>query len=148
MSFALPVLLSAEHQAEDFNCGNDSLNLYLKRFALTNTASGSTRTYVATAYAQFGFPPSPTDPHHLMLLMKDLIHALARRLINTVASARCQEAPGSLQPFQRFAPEGERKNPRQPVDESSGVPMLERRPHLLPLPGGGGRGKGEPPSDK
>jgi GNAT superfamily N-acetyltransferase len=167
MSFAAPpVLLTAEHQVEDFDCGNESLNLYLKRFALTNTASGTARTYVATAigeasviayyslaaasvekaqvpervgrgtpnypvpavllarlavdlrfqgrglgkgilrdalqralsaaqvigvrailvhakdqeaaqfYAKFGFAPSPTDPLHLMLLIKDLRHTL------------------------------------------------------------------------
>lgn len=167
MSFAAPpVVFSAGHQVEDFDCGSESLNLYLKRFALTNTASGSARTYVATAvggssvigyyslaaasvekaqvpervgkgtsnhpvpvvllarlavnlrfqgrglgkgllrdalqralwaaqvigvrailvhaknqevaqfYAQFGFAPSPTDPLHLMLLMKDLRRTL------------------------------------------------------------------------
>jgi hypothetical protein len=32
-----------------------------------------------------------------------MFHAPARRSINTVASARCIEAPGTLQPFQRFA---------------------------------------------
>ncbi len=53
MSFAaLPVLLTARHRVEDFDCGNESLNLYLKRFALTNTASGTARTYVATAIGE------------------------------------------------------------------------------------------------
>ena len=31
-----------------------------------------------------------------------VFHAQARRFINTVASARCKEALGALQPFQRF----------------------------------------------
>jgi predicted N-acetyltransferase YhbS len=29
-----------------------------------------------TFYAHFGFAPSPTDPLHLMLLIKDIKHAL------------------------------------------------------------------------
>ncbi len=151
---------------ETFDCGKESLNQYLKRFALTNTAAGSARTYVTTVtrevsvigyyslaagaveraavpervakgisnqpvpvvllarlavnrrfqgqgvgkgllrdallrslaaaeavgvravlvhakdeqaagfYRQFGFTPSPTDPLHLMLLMKDLRRTL------------------------------------------------------------------------
>jgi len=32
-------------------------------------------------------------------------HAPARGFINTVASARCKKAPGTLQPFQRFGRE-------------------------------------------
>jgi GNAT superfamily N-acetyltransferase len=162
MSFATPALITSEHRVEDFDCGKESLNQYLKRFALTNTAAGTARTYVsnitgemsvigyyslaagsvertqvparvakgvpqhpvpvvllarlavdqglqgqgvgkgllrdallrslaasevvgvrailvhakdesaANFYSQFGFIPSPTDPLHLMLLMKDL----------------------------------------------------------------------------
>jgi len=168
MSFSLPALITAQHRAENFDCGAESLNQYLKRFALTNAASGTARTYVTTSgpellvigyyslaagsveranvpervgkgvpnhpvpvvllarlavdrffqgkglgrgllrdalqrtvsaadiigvrailvhakdgeaarfYAKFGFLPSPTDPLHLMLLMKDL-----RRTIET-----------------------------------------------------------------
>jgi GNAT superfamily N-acetyltransferase len=166
MSFSLPVPITAEHRVENFDCGKDSLNLYLKRFALTNTAAGTARTYVTTLagelavvgyyslaagsvekakvpdrvgkgvpnhpvpvvllarlavdrafqgqsvgkgllrdallrscaaadvvgiravlvhakdkqaadfYRRFGFAPSPTDPLHLMLLMKDLRRSL------------------------------------------------------------------------
>ena len=162
MSFSPPALITAEHQVEGFDCGKDSLDQYLKRFALTNTAAGTARTYVTTPsgersvigyyslaagsieradapervakgvpnypvpvvllarlaidrrfqgqgigkgllrdalqralsaaevigvravlvhakdqdsasfYGKFGFAPSPTDPLHLMLLMKDL----------------------------------------------------------------------------
>jgi GNAT superfamily N-acetyltransferase len=46
MSFLPPALITAEHQAESFDCGNEALNHYLRRFALTNTASGTSRTYV------------------------------------------------------------------------------------------------------
>ena len=46
MSLALPALITAEHQVETFDCGKESLNQYLKRFALTNTAAGVARTYV------------------------------------------------------------------------------------------------------
>src|ERR1041384_667728 len=48
MSSSPPALLRAEHQVEPFNCRNEPLNHYLKRFALTNTAAGIARTYVTT----------------------------------------------------------------------------------------------------
>ena len=166
MSFLPPALITGRHQVEGFDCGQDSLNQYLKRFALTNTAAGTARTYVTTSseesavigyyslaagsvektgapervakgvpnypipvillarlavnrsfqgkglgtallrdalaralaaadvigvrailvhakdqeavrfYNQFGFAPSPTDPLHLMLLIKDLRRTL------------------------------------------------------------------------
>jgi GNAT superfamily N-acetyltransferase len=166
VSFSPPALLTTAHEVEAFNCGNESLNQYLKRFALTNTAAGTARTYVTTSreapivvgyyslaagsverasapervargipahpvpvvllarladeqtvqgrglgkgllrdalqrtlsaaevigiravlvhakdpgaaafYAKFGFAPSPTDPLHLMLLMKDIRRSL------------------------------------------------------------------------
>jgi GNAT superfamily N-acetyltransferase len=37
-----------KQQVEAFNCSKESLNQYLKRFALTNTAAGVARTYVTT----------------------------------------------------------------------------------------------------
>ena len=167
MSFTQPALIAAQHQLEAFDCGNESLNQYLKRFALTNSAAGVARTYVTTPtgepavagyyslaagsvekarvservakglplhpipvvllarlavdqlfqgkglgkgllrdalqrtlaaaevigvravlvhakdenaaafYARFGFAPSPTDPLHLMLLIKDLRRTIA-----------------------------------------------------------------------
>lgn len=166
MSFLPPALITAEHQVEGFDCGKESLNQYLRRFALTNTAAGTARTYVTTSseamvvvgyyslaagsvekggvpervakgvpnhpipvvllarlaidrrfqgkgvgkallrdalvralaaadviglrailvhakdeeavrfYTQFGFTPSPTDPLHLMLLIKDIRRTL------------------------------------------------------------------------
>ena len=42
-----PVPLLKTHRLDRFNCGNDQLNEYLARFALTNHQSGSARTYVA-----------------------------------------------------------------------------------------------------
>jgi len=166
MSLLPPALITAEHQVEGFDCGKEALNQYLRRFALTNTAAGTARTYVTTSseeptvigyyslasgsvekaavpervakgvpnhpvpvvllarlavdqrfqgkgvgkallkdalartlaaadvvgirallvhakdqeaarfYSQFGFAPSPTDPLHLMLLIKDLRRTL------------------------------------------------------------------------
>jgi len=166
MSLLPPALITAEHQVESFDCGKESLDQYLRRFALTNTAAGTARTYVTTSdeervvvgyyslaagsvqkagvpervakgvpnhpipvvllawlavdrrfqgkgvgkglmrdalvralaaaevvgvravlvhakdedavkfYSQFGFTPSPTDPLHLMLLIKDLRRTL------------------------------------------------------------------------
>jgi hypothetical protein len=40
--------LTAQHQVETFDCGNEPLNQYLKRGALANPASGIARTYVTT----------------------------------------------------------------------------------------------------
>jgi GNAT superfamily N-acetyltransferase len=48
MNLALPALITAGHEVEAFDCGTESLNQYLKRFALTNTAAGTARTYVTT----------------------------------------------------------------------------------------------------
>jgi len=49
MSFLPPALMTAEHHVESFDCGKESLNHYLKRVALTNTAAGTARTYVTTS---------------------------------------------------------------------------------------------------
>src|SRR5579884_2236609 len=49
MSFSPPQLINAAHGVEHFDCGKDSLNEYLKRFALGNTAAGIARTYVVPA---------------------------------------------------------------------------------------------------
>ena len=45
----LPVPLLKTHKVDRFNCGNDQLNEYLVRFALTNHQSGAARTYVDKA---------------------------------------------------------------------------------------------------
>lgn len=42
-----PVLLTSGHDATDFSCGKPMLDDFLKKFALQNQSSGSTRTYVA-----------------------------------------------------------------------------------------------------
>ena len=46
MSFGAPELITAAHSVSDFDCGKEALNLYLKRFALTNTAAGCARSFV------------------------------------------------------------------------------------------------------
>ena len=51
MSFSPPALITAQHLVGPFDCGTESLNLYLRRFALTNTASGTARSYVTIAHA-------------------------------------------------------------------------------------------------
>lgn len=48
MTFLPPALITAEHRTESFDCGHQSLNAYLSRFALMNTAAGVARTYVTT----------------------------------------------------------------------------------------------------
>ncbi len=41
-----PILLDRHHDTDDFDCGAEPLNGYLKNFALTNNQNGSARTYV------------------------------------------------------------------------------------------------------
>jgi GNAT superfamily N-acetyltransferase len=41
-----PILFDKHHDVDDFDCGVDPLNKYLKNFALTNNQNGSARTYV------------------------------------------------------------------------------------------------------
>ena len=40
--------LRADHLLDDFDCGNESLNHWLKKYAFTNQASESARTYVVS----------------------------------------------------------------------------------------------------
>lgn len=46
MSFTPPVPLTAEHDLSAFDCGKDTLNLWLRRRALANQDSGASRTFV------------------------------------------------------------------------------------------------------
>ena len=39
--------LSKDHELSRFDCGNDALNLWLKRFAWANVQNDSARVYVA-----------------------------------------------------------------------------------------------------
>ncbi len=43
----LPVLLEKFHTVDDFDCDDEALNNYLKKFAHINNRNGSARTYVA-----------------------------------------------------------------------------------------------------
>jgi len=47
-----PIPLSAEHRLDDFACGVDSLDDWLKRRARSNQVSGASRTYVVAEGAQ------------------------------------------------------------------------------------------------
>jgi hypothetical protein len=47
-----PVPLSAEHRLDDFVCGVDSLDDWLKRRARPNQVSGVSRTYVVAESTQ------------------------------------------------------------------------------------------------
>jgi GNAT superfamily N-acetyltransferase len=44
-----PELFTALHNIEQFDCGTPALNAFLQRYALTNQANGSARTYVTVA---------------------------------------------------------------------------------------------------
>ena len=59
--------LTAHHFVDSFECGRPPLDHFLQRFAFINQKTGSARTYEA-----HDFEPSPVDPYHLFLLMKDL----------------------------------------------------------------------------
>ena len=46
MSFSAPAPLAGHHNTEDFACGTESLDNWLKRRALKNQTQGASRTYV------------------------------------------------------------------------------------------------------
>jgi GNAT superfamily N-acetyltransferase len=46
MRFSAPVALSEQHQTDDFSCGTESLDTWLKRRALKNQIQGASRTYL------------------------------------------------------------------------------------------------------
>ena len=48
MSFSAPIAIQAEHDTSNFECGQISLDDWLKRRALANHQSGGSRTYVVT----------------------------------------------------------------------------------------------------
>jgi GNAT superfamily N-acetyltransferase len=47
MLFSQPELLAASHNTASFDCGKAPLNQFLQRYALTNQANGSARTFVS-----------------------------------------------------------------------------------------------------
>ena len=54
--FSPPELLAATHDTQAFDCGAAPLNQFLQRYALTNQANGSARTFVTVAKAHvFGY---------------------------------------------------------------------------------------------
>lgn len=46
MTLAAPALLTADHRTDAFDCGQATLNTWLKRHALANQERGASRTYV------------------------------------------------------------------------------------------------------
>ena len=50
--FSQPELFAATHNTEVFDCGVAALNQFLQRYALTNQANGSARTFVTLAQGQ------------------------------------------------------------------------------------------------
>lgn len=49
MTLTAPALLNAEHRTDAFDCGQATLNTWLKRHALANQERGASRTYVVCA---------------------------------------------------------------------------------------------------
>ncbi|MBF0386688.1 MAG: GNAT family N-acetyltransferase [Candidatus Omnitrophica bacterium] len=68
-----PILLDLHHVVENFDCGAEPLNNYLKNFALSNNLNGSARTYVTTKAAKIagyytltpGSVAKATTPQHI-----------------------------------------------------------------------------------
>ncbi len=56
MSFAeppsVPQPIAGHHQTATFDCGDESLNVYLRKFALTNHQAGYARTFVSRGSGQ------------------------------------------------------------------------------------------------
>ena len=52
MGLRPPAPLAAEHHLEEFDCGDETLNLWLQRYALRNQQAGAARTFVVTDDAQ------------------------------------------------------------------------------------------------
>jgi GNAT superfamily N-acetyltransferase len=99
--YLAPALLSADHNVDNFNCGKEPLDLFLKKHARQNERKGSSRTYVtcpesdpvrvvgyyslvyasvlrekAPAAAQKGMPPKYEIP--VMLLARLAVDAAYR----------------------------------------------------------------------
>lgn len=51
-AYTAPHPLTPAHDAAAFDCGDESLNVWLRRFALTNQAAGFSRTFVVTRTAR------------------------------------------------------------------------------------------------
>jgi predicted N-acetyltransferase YhbS len=47
-----PVLLDKSHKKEIFDCGNEALNVFLKKYALQNSKNNASRTYVSICKSQ------------------------------------------------------------------------------------------------
>ena len=47
-----PALLSTDHDTDDFDCGDETLDNWLKHLAVRNQREGSSRTWVVTAGAR------------------------------------------------------------------------------------------------
>lgn len=50
MSISRPAPLTKDHSLDGFDCGDEELNVWLKRRALQNQSANLTRTYVATSH--------------------------------------------------------------------------------------------------
>lgn len=90
--------LKREHLLDSFDCGKEDLNRFLKRQGdqpsaaqgCSATCSEAADTIGARAvlvhakddnargfYEHFNFEQSPSDPYHLLLIMKDLLRIVA-----------------------------------------------------------------------
>jgi GNAT superfamily N-acetyltransferase len=62
----LPELLIASHEINQFSCGSDPLDVFLKRYALTNQRAGGSRTYVIArdkrVVGYYTLAPGSVDP--------------------------------------------------------------------------------------
>lgn len=63
---SLPVLLTSQHELTGFDCGKAPLNEFLFKYALSNQAGGSARTYVLTrenrVFGYYSLAPASVAP--------------------------------------------------------------------------------------
>jgi GNAT superfamily N-acetyltransferase len=81
--------LSREHNVSTFDCGNPTLNEWLKKFALTNQQADSARTYVALEGASVaGYYALATGSVHKYESPQRIAKGLANHPIGVVLLAR------------------------------------------------------------
>jgi GNAT superfamily N-acetyltransferase len=84
-----PVVLTKEHDTSRFDCGKEPLNTFIRTFALSNQASGNSRSYVALAGDEIAgyYSLTPSSVSHADAPTR-VSQGLARHEIRVVLMAR------------------------------------------------------------
>src|SRR5438445_13261060 len=68
--FSIPAPITSGHDVTQFDCGNEALNEFLRKYALLNTSAGIARTFVTTLEGQpavtgyFSLAAGSIEPAH------------------------------------------------------------------------------------